>query len=90
MATCIVQYTPVFLPGEPPDRKAWQATVHRMAESWTQPKRPHVHRHKTFFFACDSSSPVGVEHEGSTAAWVMGTMVAPNVQGHGLPEPLEY
>ena len=33
----------------PMDRKAWRATVHRMAESWTRPKGPHVRRHKTFF-----------------------------------------
>ena len=38
MATSIGQYTPVFLPGEPPDREAWQATVYRVAKSWTGPK----------------------------------------------------
>ena len=37
MATSIGQYTPVFLPGEPPspplpDREVWQATVYRVAE----------------------------------------------------------
>ena len=42
------------------------------------------------FFACDSSAPVRVEHEGGRAAWVVGTMVAPTVQGYGLPQPLEY
>ena len=26
-----------------------------------------------------------VEHEGGTAAWHVGTLVAPSVQGHGLP-----
>ena len=35
MATSIGQYTPVFLPGEPPDREAWQATVDRVAKCWT-------------------------------------------------------
>ena len=40
------------------------------------------------FFACDSSAPVGVEHEGGTAAWLAGTLVVPSVQGHGLP-PLQ-
>ena len=35
MATSIGQYAPVFLPGEPPDREAWQATVHRAAKHWT-------------------------------------------------------
>jgi len=32
-----------------PDREVRQATVYRVAKSWTQPKRPCVHRHKTFF-----------------------------------------
>ena len=40
------------------------------------------------FFACDSSAPVRVEHEGGTAAWLAGTLVVPSVQGHGLP-PLQ-
>ena len=38
--------------------------------------------------ACGSSAPVRVEHEGDAAAWVTGTQ-APNVQGHGLPQPRE-
>ena len=42
-----------------------------------------------FSFACGSSAPVRVEHEGGTAAWLAGTLVAPSVQGHGLPQPLE-
>jgi len=49
MATGIGQYTPVFSPGEPPwQREAWQATVHRVAKTWTWPKRPCMHRCKTF------------------------------------------
>ena len=39
------------------------------------------------FFACGNSAPVRVEHEGGTAAWLAGTLVAPRVQGHGLPLP---
>ena len=70
-----------------PDREAWQATVHRVAKSWTRLKRPCMHRHKTFF-ACGSSAPVRVEHEGGTAAWLAWTLAAPSVQGHGLP-PLQ-
>ena len=46
-----------------------------------------MHRCKTFY-ARGSSAPVRVEHEGDTAAWCAGTLVAPSVQGHGLP-PLE-
>ena len=30
--------TPVFLPGASMDRGAWTATVHRVAQSWTQMK----------------------------------------------------
>ena len=35
-------------------------------------------------FACGSSAPVRVERECVTAAWLVGTLVAPSVQGHGL------
>ena len=86
MTTSLGQYAPVFLPGEPPpDREAWQATVHRVTKSCTQPKRTHVHRRKSFF-ACGSSAPVKAEHEVGTAAWLVGTLAAPSVQGHGLPQ----
>ena len=40
-------------------------------------------------FACGSSAPVRVEHEGGAAAWLAGTLAAPSVQGHGLPLPQE-
>ena len=88
MATSIGQYAPVFLPGEPPDREAWQGTVYRVTKSWTRPKQPCVHRHKAFF-ACGSSAPVRAEHEGGAAAWLAGTLVAPSVQEHGLPPSQE-
>ena len=42
-----------------------------------------------FSFACGSSAPVRVEHEGGTAAWLDGTLVAPSVQGYGLPPQQE-
>ena len=49
MATSIGQYAPAFLPGELHFlTEAWQATVYRVAKSWTQLKRTHVQRHKTF------------------------------------------
>ena len=41
------------------------------------------------FFACGSSAPVRVEREGGIAAWLLGTLVAPSVQGHRLPVPQE-
>ena len=56
-----------------PDREAWQATVYRVTKSWTQPKRPQMHRCKTFFFSCGSSAPVRVECDGGTHAWVTGS-----------------
>ena len=43
-----------------------------------------MHRRKTFF-ACGSWAPVRVERESGAAAWLTGTLVAPAVQGHGLP-----
>ena len=33
------QHTPVFLPGDPMDRGAWQATVHGVAKSQTRLKQ---------------------------------------------------
>ena len=69
------------------DRKGWQATVHMFTKSWTQPKRPCMHRCKTFF-ACGRSAPMSVAREGGAAAWVAGTLVVSSVQGHGLP-PLQ-
>ena len=35
--------------------------------------------------SCGSSAPVRVEREGGAAAWLVGTLVAPSVQGHRLP-----
>ena len=37
------QPTPVFLLGNSMDRGAWQATVHRVAKSWTQLKWLSIH-----------------------------------------------
>ena len=37
------------------------------------------------FFACGSSAPVRVDHEGDVVAWLTGTLVAPSVQLYGLP-----
>ena len=37
------------------------------------------------FLVCGSSAPGRVEREGGVAAWLAGTLAAPNVQGHGLP-----
>ena len=37
------------------------------------------------FLACGSSAPVRVESEGGPAAWLVGILVVPSVEGHGLP-----
>ena len=39
------QATPVFLPGEFIDRGAWQATVHRVAKSFTRRKQLSKHEY---------------------------------------------
>ena len=43
------QPTPVFLPGNPMDRGAWRATVHRVTESG---KTEHTHIHNTIIWWC--------------------------------------
>ena len=48
-----------------------------------------AHIDTRIFFACGSSAPVSIEHEGGTAAWLAGTLVVPSVQGHRLPPPQE-
>ena len=55
------------------DREAWQAAVYRVARSQTQRKQCYVHRCENFF-ACGHSTPVRVEREGGTAAWLAGTL----------------
>ena len=40
-------------------------------------------------FARGSSAPVKVEYEGGAAAWLVGALVVPSVQGPGLPPPQE-
>ena len=85
MAISIGQYAPLFLLGEPHSltEKPGRPIVYRVAKSQTLPKQPCVRRRKSFF-ACGSSAPVRVEHEGGAAAWLVGTLVVPTVQGHEL------
>ena len=88
MVTSIGQHTPVFLPGEAPDRedRRPQSTgSQRVGNDLSDPACIDTR----LFFACGSSSPVRVECEGGAAAWVTGTRVVPSVQGHRLPQPLE-
>ena len=69
-----------------PDRGAWQATVYRVTKSQTLLT---VCLDARLLLDCGSSAPVSVECEGSTAAWLVGTLAAPSVQGHRLPLPQE-
>ena len=59
------------------DREAWQACLQGRKESDTT-EATWVHKCKRFFFACDSSAPVRVEHEGGAVAWFAGTLEAPS------------
>ena len=74
---------PLTLKEEPgrPQSTGLQGVGHRHKESRSIDTR--------LFFACGSSAPVRVEHEGSAAAWLAGTLAALNVLGHGLPPPQE-
>ena len=40
------QPTPVFLLGESHEQRSWQATVHRVAKSWTRLKQLGMHTQK--------------------------------------------
>ena len=62
--------------------------LYRATKSQPLPEWPCMHRHRTFF-ACGSSAPVRVEHEGGSTAWLVGTLALPSVQGHRLPPPQE-
>ena len=85
MATSLGQYAPVFLPEESPSLtekpgRPQSTGLQRVGHDQNDP----VHIEKTFL-ACGSSTPVRVESDGDTAAWLAGTLVAPSVQRHGLP-----
>ena len=90
MVTSIGQYAPVFLHGEPPF-----LTEKPVSPQFTASQRVGHNRSDPpcidarHFFAHGNSAPVRVEHEHGTTAWVMETLVAQNVQGHGLPLPQE-
>ena len=46
------QPIPVFLPGNPTDRGAWQATVHGVAKCPTQLKQLSMHTHTRVLYVC--------------------------------------
>ena len=70
MAISTSQYTPVFLPGEPPSliEKPGrpQSTGHKELDTTKETLRAYMQD----FFACGSSAPVRIEHEGGAAAWL--------------------
>ena len=84
------QYWPIYssiLPWRTPSQtEAWQSTVHRVTKSRTLSKQLCTHRCKTLL-------PVATLPQGqlsvTVAACLAGSLVAPNVQGHGLPLPQE-
>jgi len=85
MAANIGQYTPVFLPGEPPSLKEKPGRPQSTGSQRVRHYRNDPACIDTrFLFACGSFVPVRVEHEGGTTAWFSGTLLAPSVQGHGL------
>ena len=90
MATSIGQYAPVCLLEEPPSLtekpgRPQSTGLQRVGHDQSDPACIEAR----IFFACGSSAPVGVEYEGGAAAWLSGIVVAPSVQGHGLPPPQE-
>ena len=85
----ICQYAPVFLPGEPPSLTEKPGSPQSTGSQRVGHDQSNPVCIDASFFACDSSAPVRVERKGGTAAWFAGTLVAPGVQGHGLPQPQE-
>ena len=63
---------------------------HRVGQDQSYPARINYMFLFFIFFACGSSVPVRVDREGGAAAWLVGTLAAPSVQGHGLPLLQEY
>ena len=61
------------------DREAWQATVHKVAESDTTEVTPHAQT-QDFFLPCGSSVPMGIMHGGGLVAWITGTLAMPATQ----------
>ena len=77
--SCLENHPP---PTEGPGRPqsiGWQRVGHDQSDC------AHI---DTSLFACGSSAPVRVECEGGATVWLAGSLVAPSMQGHGLP-PLQ-
>ena len=87
MATNIGQFTPVFLPGKLPSLTEETGRPQSTGSQRVGLDRSDPEHIDTRLFACGSSAPVRVESEGGTAVWLVGTLAAPSVQGHGLLPP---
>ena len=79
MATSIGQYTPLFLPGELPSLTEKPGRLQSQVSSVGSQRVGHNQSNLAcidtrHFFACGSSAPVRVEHEGGPAAWLVGTL----------------
>ena len=72
-----------FLENPLPDREDWQAPGYGVAELDTT--EGTLRAQTQDFFCLWQLCPCEVECEGGAAAWLVGTLVAPSVQGHGLP-----
>ena len=90
MTTSIGQYTLVFLPEDTPSLTEKPGRPQSTGSQRVGHDRSDPVRINTDFFACGSSAPVRVEREGGAAAWLVGTLAAPGVQGHGLSPPQYY
>ena len=88
MATSIGQYTPVFLPGEAllGQRRLAGHSLQGRKEARTKVTLSTETQDFFFFFffAGGSSAVVRAEHESAEIAWLVGTLVAPSVQGQIL------
>ena len=90
MATSFGQYAPVFLPGESPSLtekpgRPQSTGLQRAGQDQSDTVHINTRLYYYYYFACGSSAPVRVEHEGGAVAWLAGTLAAPSVQGHKLP-----
>ena len=84
-ATSIGQCIPVFLPGEPPFLTEKPGRPQSTGPQRVEHDQSNSVCIDTRFFSCGSSASVRIERERGAAAWLVGTLETPYVQGHGLP-----
>ena len=91
MATGIGQYTPVFLPGECPP----PPTENPGRPQSTGSQRVGYYWNDSVYIGARLFLPVAALPQwklskGFIAAWLVGTLAVPSVQGHGLPLTAGY